>query len=138
MASIKERLGPFKDHLEFFGYNCVFDENGVGAFHPTKPYLRCYPLGGDVALLSPFAINETAKKDRAGFLEFLNQANAKTGVCKYYENNGNLFIQATYVGEYERPRFGQCFDDFLGGVAALRELLPVEISKYFDTPKQVE
>lgn len=105
-----------REHLEFLGYDVVQDEEGnLRVDHPRKPKfaIKFFPDG--FMHTSIWDTSETAVNDPDGFLRYVNSLNQAAFVCRYYaDEDYDLFIEAFYIGRYERQtyaRFISLWDD---------------------------
>jgi hypothetical protein len=96
-------------HLQFLGYEVSKEDRTVLARHPTKPNIIIQTFNEGVLFTSIYGCGDAASLDRAGFLEFINAANSKATISRYYAgSNDNFFLEAWYSGDYRQVDFA-CF-----------------------------
>jgi hypothetical protein len=106
-------VDQIKVHLEFLGYKITErdvseDKNPFFFFkHAAKPNLSIRSYRGGVLLTTLYKGNETAQKERQGYLTFINSANAGASVTRCYtDEEANFIIESWYPENYERASFG--------------------------------
>ncbi len=59
-------------------------------------------------LYSLFKGTDSSKKEREGFLNYLNSVNATTAALRcYVDKDGDFIMEAWFTGPYERGSFGR-------------------------------
>lgn len=98
-----------KEHLQFLGYDVTEDEEGnLRADHPRKPRfgIKFFPDGFMHA--SVWETSAAARESSDEFFRYLNGLNQAAFVCRYYaDDDFDLFIEAFYIGRYERQTYGR-------------------------------
>lgn len=112
-------LKQMADHLEFLGYQIkrIELDNGkelVTAVHPTNNNFMFFDLMTGFTL---FRVNlSTEKRYEAEMDKAINRVNQDLGLSKiYYEMEDDIVvlrIEAVYVGEYKKERFGSFYELF--------------------------
>jgi hypothetical protein len=118
-AGVPAMAGPFpgsdeyKAHLEFLGYTVTDGEASLIARHDTNYNISVKSYNGGVLVVTFFGTTSKAKRDRVGFLEFLNGMNAGSVAARYYEDNeGDVIVEGWYPGAYDRANFGVFIEKF--------------------------
>jgi hypothetical protein len=94
-------------HLEFLGYEVTQDGEIARAKHATRYNVSLRSFASGILLTRLFGANDTARQDKAGYLEFINSLNNKAAVARFYaDKDMDLFIEAWYPDMYDRPSFG--------------------------------
>jgi hypothetical protein len=98
-------------HLRFLGYDVTVDDKTIFARHPKKPNIMLKAFTEGALLTSIYGCDDSAKRDRLGYLEFINTANGNAGIARYYAGkDSEFFIEAWYSGEYRQIDFGRFLD----------------------------
>lgn len=98
-------------HLEFMGYNIQIDEKVTKAKHDSRLNILLRDFNGGILLTAFFSGNDFAKRDRAGYLEFINGMNQKAAVTRVYADRDNdLAFEGWYPGMYDKAAFGTFID----------------------------
>jgi len=93
-------------HLEFLGYE-VAHEGDLVARHDVHLNFLMRPLAGGILLAALVGGGDRAKRDRPGYLDFINSLNARARVARFYaDEDSDLCIEAWYPDHYERSGFG--------------------------------
>lgn len=114
---VPPNLQPFAEHLEFLGYENEFVDGLMSARQPNQPTLIYF--GNDA--VTQFAYVFAARDDltaaeRGRVCKLLNQWNGEAAVVKFFllpEPEPGLWFSATYLGTYERVRFGAFLTTFM-------------------------
>ncbi|MCL5612354.1 MAG: hypothetical protein M1485_07375 [Chloroflexi bacterium] len=103
-------------HLEFLGYKVERKEPGAFAKHETNLNLFLQEQKGGVLFSSLFGFQETAKRDKAECLAWINALNETTLLLRFYTNGefDSLVMQSWYPSIYDKASFG-LFVELLNG-----------------------
>jgi hypothetical protein len=119
LLSAGAEAGPFagsddyRQHFEFLGYTVEDGEKSLFAKHPDRLDVSIRSFNGGVLIVTIFGTTARAKKDRPGFLTFLNAMNTDAVVGRYYvDDEDDVIIEGWYPGTYDRTRFGLFLDNF--------------------------
>lgn len=106
------------NHLEFFGFEIVprETENSVLAKHAMhgSVFVKAY-LGG-VLLQQYFRVNDAVAKNRAGFLEAINNLNSSAHLTTYVAgpvDDPHMRMDGVFLGTYDKKSFGAFLDAYL-------------------------
>ena len=101
-------VDQFSNHLQFLGYEVsTVKEDVVKAIHSVRPNLFLRAFRGGILLTSIFGCSDNAKKNRAGYLDFINFMNQKATVTRFYaDKDSDFFMEAWFSGTYDRADFG--------------------------------
>ncbi len=124
-------LGQIKEHLEFLGFQTEVSADDaprqfVKARHPTRPNMFIGRLKSGVLFSAPYATTDAAKTLRGEVLEFVNEFNVQSAVCRaYIDKDGDIAVEAWFPGVYLRPELSIFLDlladDIMKGFSASRE-----------------
>jgi hypothetical protein len=112
-----DKLRPYSEHLEFFGYACETEPDGwLYAKHPVRWnfWLRRFEHG--VRLQCTITLGLLSDARRRASLEFVNRVNEKSFHAKFtleHEAPGDTYVvRARSVGpaQYVRREFGTWLD----------------------------
>lgn len=120
----REQVG---NHLRFLGYEVSIEDRILFARHPTKSNIMVQVFIEGILMLTIFNCTDTAREDRAGYLELINSANEGAGVVRYFaDRNSAFFIQAWYTGDYRQVDFGRFLELWYKDIEKLGKLPGVE------------
>ncbi|MDZ7288680.1 MAG: hypothetical protein ONB44_03520 [candidate division KSB1 bacterium] len=95
-------------HLEFLGYTITPGEKTTTATHPKKLNIILRDFNDGVLFTGIFTCNDLAKKDRVGYLNFINSLNQKAAIARFYaDKDSDLFYEAWFPNNYDRANFGR-------------------------------
>jgi hypothetical protein len=107
MSTLDDVVG----HLESHGYSITAKDQLRLATHTSKLNMTFRMNKGGILFTAFCRTQDQAKKDRKGFLDFLNQLNAKASVVRFYaDSDSDLAIEAWYPDQYDRGTFGTFLD----------------------------
>lgn len=96
------------DHLRFLGYDVSLQDKTIFARHANKPNMMLKVFTEGTLVTAIYGGSDVAKRDRAGYLDFINSANAAAGVSRYYcDKEADFFVEAWYSGDYSQLNFGR-------------------------------
>ncbi len=99
-------LSNYANHLRFLGYDVEIQEKVLFATHPSKSNILLQAFREGALLTSIYRQGDDAKRDRAGYLERVNQANVKASVSRFcIDNDADLSIESFLVGPYSQQNF---------------------------------
>ncbi len=105
MASVAEQISS---HLEFLGYTVRTEGDTIWATHSARLNILIRPTTEGTLFTSFLQCTDQAKRDRGGYLDFINSMNRKSLVtCFYADADSDLAMSAFYVGDYDRASFGR-------------------------------
>lgn len=100
-------------HLEFEGYDVSMNSSRMKATHDTELNFFIKKYRGGMLLTSFFGGNDYSTRNRKGFLDAINQLNAKAAASRYYiDSDGDLAIEAFYPGAYNKKSFANFLEAF--------------------------
>ena len=107
-SNLDQAREQISTHLRFLGYEVTINEKTLFARHPQKSNFMLRVFNEGIMLTSIYNYDDAAKRDRLGYLEFINAANVAAGVVRYYASkDSDFFIEAWYSGEYKQIDFGR-------------------------------
>ncbi len=130
LAGPFEGSDDYKKHFEVLGYEVDEGEKTFIAKHEEFYNVSVKGFNGGVLVVTFFGTTDKAKKNRVGFLEFLNELNTDAVAARFYEDDeGDVIVEGWYPGGYDRTRFGVFIDKFneinsqLGGSSSATDYL---------------
>jgi hypothetical protein len=115
-------LDQIVTHMQFLGYQVERDGDIVKARHQTKVNILLRDFRGGVLLTSIFGCQDAAKKNRLGYLDFINQMNQKAVIIRFYaDKDSDFFMEAWFPGAYDRAVFGSFLELWDEDVARLSQ-----------------
>jgi hypothetical protein len=116
-----QTIKEIKTHLEFLGYSSEFDANNPSVVslisrHSSKPTVTCNSSKENIVfLISTWnGLKELNNIEQYKCLNKLTLANTFSQLV--INNDGNLNIFSTYMGEYNKKRFGEFLDIFINDI----------------------
>jgi hypothetical protein len=111
-------INGIKNHIEFLGYSTEFDESEKDRItligrHSDKPNLICSSSKDGIIFLTS---SWTGLKEINSIEQYkvLNKLHTNSTFSQFViKDDGGLNIHSTYLGEYDKKRFGQFLDIFL-------------------------
>lgn len=102
-------LEQYATHLRFLGFDAQVENNElVVARHPVKSDILVLPFPEGTILRAFFRAGDEAKRDRIGYLNIINQANAQAVVARYYADGESDFVyEAFYSADYSQTGFSR-------------------------------
>jgi hypothetical protein len=98
-------------HLQFHGYDVTPKDQLRLARHAQKLNMTFRVNKGGILFTAFCGVSDQSKKDRKGFLEFINALNTKASVVRFYADaDGDFTLEAWYPDHYERGLFGTFLD----------------------------
>ena len=101
------------DHLQFLGYTVTDLETQKQATHAQRWDILFKPYRGGVLVAAYLSSNDFSKEqeNRQAYLEFINAMNEAAGIARFYADKDQDFVmEALWLGDYERVRFGEFMD----------------------------
>lgn len=115
-------LDQMVTHLQFLGYQVERDGEIVKARHQTKVNILLRDFRGGVLLTSIFGCQDSAKKKRADYLDFINLMNQRATIIRFYaDKDSDFFMEAWYPGTYDRAIFGSFLELWDEDIARLSQ-----------------
>ncbi len=109
-AAEPKDLEPFLTHLEFQGYTCRIEEGEILARHATRSNLVVKPMGGGFLVRSGYLGKGKDDLPREAYA-LVNELNAEATAARFYWGpEGRLFVEAWFVGPYDKQRFAALLD----------------------------
>ena len=111
-------INNIKNHLEFLGYSTEFDNSQkdrvtlIGR-HSEKPNLICSSTKDGIIFLTS---SWTGLKDINSIEQYkvFNKLHTNSTFSQFViKDDGSMNIHSTFIGEYDKKRFGQILDIFL-------------------------
>ena len=113
-------LDQMVTHLQFLGFEVERDGDIVKARHRTRVNILLRDFRGGVLLTSIFGCQDNAKRNRSGYLDFINLMNQRATVVRFYaDKDSDFFMESWYPGTYDRALFGGFLDLWEEDVARL-------------------
>ena len=111
LADLPARADEIKTHLEMLGYTVEKTDKALRCKHDKHVNIFVRSYKGGILISGYFTGNEYSKTHRAEFLEFINTLNKEATVIRaYIDKDGDLMLEAWFVGDYDRARFGKFVD----------------------------
>lgn len=106
--TLDQNREQISNHLRFLGYDVTLQDKTIFARHPNKPNMMLKVFMEGALVTAIYSCHDIAKRDRAGYLEFINTANANAGISRYYcDKDADFFVEAWYSGDYEKITFSR-------------------------------
>jgi hypothetical protein len=122
VAEVPANAEAVKTHLEFMGYEVTQNEKRMKATHSKHLNILLKKYRGGIYVVAFYGGNESAKSDRYGYLNAINQLNEKSVIVRYYADEASdLAIESVYLGDYEKGRFSDFMEKFNNSLEQLKD-----------------
>ncbi len=118
-------------HLQSRGYAVEARGDLQLARHTQKLNMLFKVNKGGLLFSAACGTQDRAKKDRKGFLDFINGLNAKASLARFYcDSDSDFMIEAWYPDYYDHTQFGVFLDAWETESTLLVMLSGTEGAKY--------